>query len=210
MFTEEQAAAYLAGIIDGEGNVSKQNKVVSAGNTDYELIEAMKECCDILGLNCTVYGPRQPKGDNRKPYWDAHIRGRESLQKLLDVVPIRIGRKREVLADQLTRYKSSPRPSREWLHHKYVIEGLTGPQIAELTDTSYARVYKWLRQYGIAVRDTTSRITPPPRDWIVERYHEQGRSPDSIAAELGVSHSTVYRWIHTYGIPIHHARVNED
>lgn len=209
MFTEEQAAAYLAGIIDGEGNVSKQNKAISVGNTDYEVVEAIQECCEVLDLNCSVYGPRKPRG-NRKPYWEVYIRGRETLQRVLDVVPIRIERKREVLRDQLTRYKTSPRPSCEWLREVYIEKRLTGPQIAKLCDTSNPRVYKWLRQCGIRVRDVTSHKEPPPREWLVEQYTNRKRSMLDIGKEHGVSTTTVWRWLHEYGIASNHPHINEN
>lgn len=206
MFTEEQAAAYLAGLIDGEGTVAKVNQAVSMGNTDYEIVEAWQECCSILGLQSTVYGPRKPRG-NRKPFWEVYIRSRDSLQRVFDVVPIRTTRKRELLAEALSRYKYSSRPPKEWLHQKYVVEHLTGPQIAELCDTSYNRVYKWLRDYGIPVRDVTSRIEPPSREWLIEQYVNGKRSMMSIAQELGVAHTTVYRWLQSYQIPRNHQKV---
>lgn len=206
MFTEEQAAAYLAGLIDGEGTVAKVNQAVSMGNTDYEIIEAWQECCAILGLHSTVYGPRQPRG-NRKPYWEVYIRSRDSLRRVLDVVPIRASCKRELLVQALARYKYSPQPSREWLHQKYVVEQLTGPQIAVLCNTSNPRVYKWLRDYGIRVRDVTSRIEPPSREWLIEQYVNGKRSMMSIAQELDVAHTTVYRWLQSYQIPRNHQKV---
>ncbi len=55
--TREQAAYYFAGLLDGEGSVSMSlikgrwwTRSVSITNSDYALIEAAKECLDILGV----------------------------------------------------------------------------------------------------------------------------------------------------------------
>ena len=207
MFTEEQAAAYLAGIIDGEGHVHNYNKAISIGNTDYEIVEAFEQCCAILGLYCKTY-PREPKG-NRKLYWEVHIRGRESLERVAEIVPIQVERKRTRLKEQIASYKYAARPSREWLYEKYVVEGLTGPEVAELAGTSYGPVYKWLRQYGIPVKEGSARprIEPPPREWLVDQYVGGKRSMKDIAEELGVAHTTVYRWLQGYQIPSNHQKV---
>ncbi len=203
MFTEEQAAAYLAGVIDGEGHVSSRNKFIYIGATDVEMVKASVECCKVLGLHCTEYQPRQYRPGNRQQMHEVRIRTQESLQRILDDVPIQIERKKDALRLALTRFKRSPKPSREWLVWAYEQEGMNGPQIAELTSTTAPRVYRWLRSEGIPVRHSpiTTYLKRPEREWLVERFINQGQTVKSIGDELGVAYTTVYKWLDEYAIP---------
>lgn len=42
--------------------------------------------------------------------------------------------------------------TREWLHQKYIVEGLGAPEIAALVGRNSKRVWEWLRDYGIPTR----------------------------------------------------------
>ncbi len=213
MFTEEQAKGYLAGLIDGEGHVSSKHKLIHIGNTEKDIMDAATECCETLDLHCTPYEPRQYRPGNRKQIYEVRIRTQESLQRIHDEVPIASNRKREALAEALTRFKRSPRPSPEWLHEKYVQDGLTGPEIAELANTSHTRVYNWLRQAGIPIH--ASRGWPsveqkrPSKEWLLRRYVEERQSPRRLADELGVSRTTIFRWLDRYEIPRNRPHVTE-
>src|SRR6266853_3807830 len=112
MFTFEQASAYLAAMIDGEGTVSepvpgKYNREISIGNTDEDIIAAIKEAFDVLDIGYRVY-LRQPPG-NRKPLWNVIVHGRPNMKRIRDNIPIRamvkLGRLDRVIASY-----SSPTP----------------------------------------------------------------------------------------------------
>ncbi|BBZ50286.1 hypothetical protein MHEI_20030 [Mycobacterium heidelbergense] len=75
--------------------------------------------------------------------------------------------------------------------------------IAAEVGVSRSVVARLAREYGLQV------ATPGPkvkhifdRDWLFERYVNRKRSLTEIAAEAGVSLSTVARWAKTFGIPL--------
>src|SRR5208282_1986398 len=82
-FTPVEAAAYLAGLIDGEGTVTVPGKThrlrrVSIANTDTAILTAAEQCCEILGIKCTRYA-RKGRPTHWSPAWDVVIYGRMNL-----------------------------------------------------------------------------------------------------------------------------------
>lgn len=41
---------------------------------------------------------------------------------------------------------------RDWLYQKYIVEGLSAPDIARIVDRNSKRVWEWLRDFGIETR----------------------------------------------------------
>src|SRR3954469_13755639 len=102
MDTCEQAAFYLAGIIDGEGYI-KLRRWVAGGrtreswsrkleitNTDPEIITATCEALEMLGVSYTL-GERKPVA-NQRPAWNIAVYGRENYERLRDL-PLRGAKK---------------------------------------------------------------------------------------------------------------------
>lgn len=94
--------------------------------------------------------------------------------------------------------------SRDWLHQKYVIEGLGTVQIGRLVSRHPKRVYEWLVNLGIPTREKWHGNVPdckPFHDpvWLAAEY-AKGRSPYDIAEELGVASGTIYKYLAKAGI----------
>jgi hypothetical protein len=51
------------------------------------------------------------------------------------------------------RKKTSPLYSKDWLSKKYVDEGLSAKQIAELTKQPIMQVYRFLDRFGLRRKD---------------------------------------------------------
>lgn len=95
--TNEQAGAYLAGLIDGEGCVSlctlkngsqagMLRRVVTIGMTDREIIDLAARLYTQLGIGFSR-SDRAP-GGIRKHVWTISVQARSDLIRLADCVPI--------------------------------------------------------------------------------------------------------------------------
>lgn len=103
--TKEGAAWFLAGMIDGEGCVTryvKKNKTgsvsryVTIANTDRGLLEACSRACDILGIDHGIY--RCGRGtENRKRSWNLSIHRRGAVVRTWLQVPLQHVEKAEKL-----------------------------------------------------------------------------------------------------------------
>ncbi len=109
----EQAAGYLAGIIDGEGCMKwvgnkKYGKtlVLTITNTDWDILDATMDCCDVLDLKYRIEEVAKCNHELRdwNRAWCISITGRASLQTISDEVPFRSKKKRERLNQRLSSY----------------------------------------------------------------------------------------------------------
>lgn len=133
----DQARFYLAAMIDGEGHVEcllgKNGywyRRVSVANTDLALIQAVAECCELVGVDYTI---RQQKRREERfhPLLVLRIAGIGNLKILLDCVPLRSPKKLRALQLAVATAKKPHLTSRQrkeivWLTE----EGLTAREIA--------------------------------------------------------------------------------
>jgi hypothetical protein len=81
--------------------------------------------------------------------------------------------------------------SREWLYQKYITEELGTYQIGQLVHRDAKRVYDWLIDFGIPIRERKWKITITDdnsklyhnRNWLYEQYVTNQRSMSEIAIE---------------------------
>jgi hypothetical protein len=200
---EAQAAAYLAGMIDGEGHVgARRNRFVSVSNTDWDLIEAVVKCCELLGLHQTVQ--RLVVREGRKPGWQVIITGKDALERIRELVPIQSARKQKALDDAIASYKQLPRPPRDWLQKKYLDEGMSLQQVAEAWGAKNSvSAWCWLEYHGIPRREAggsaKTKYPRPDREWLKARIDE-GLTLKQIGDLRGAPLSAVWRWCQHYQI----------
>ena len=109
--TEREAAYYLAAMIDGEGCVTwpplptgraMGARCVAIVNTDPFLIRATCKALDRLKINWHTYDyARKPP---RKACTHIHITGRQNLERLLEMVPLKAPSKRWKLIGCIQSY----------------------------------------------------------------------------------------------------------
>jgi hypothetical protein len=102
VFTFDEARGYLAGMIDGEGTVTaiasaKTPRRIRVCNTDASILTAAQEACDVLGLTTTTQWHLRLKRPHHLPLAQISITGKENLQRVADIVPIRSATKIERL-----------------------------------------------------------------------------------------------------------------
>lgn len=112
IITKEQAAPYLAALIDGEGCVYSgpvipgthrvHKRSIQIAVTEWDIIEAAASCCDHLGIRYTVTESRRQEPN--RPVYTLMISARHNLQLVQDLVPIQLMRKRARLAQALASY----------------------------------------------------------------------------------------------------------
>jgi len=121
----EQAAAWLGGIIDGEGHVrhgltqvgtktKNRYKCITITNTDQSILDACQEALELLSIDwkrhmkpINKYGQCKD-GSFRKPCFVIWIMGRENLIKINELVPIRSIQKKEALETAIASYVTDP------------------------------------------------------------------------------------------------------
>lgn len=113
--TKEQAAAWLAGFIDGEGCVYYNRKTLSNGkshsarivtitNTDLALIECAARCFDMLGIGYRR-SERAGASERHKHRYMIDVTKGADMVRLRDLVPIQAPEKRRRLDEALTTYR---------------------------------------------------------------------------------------------------------
>lgn len=108
-----------------------------------------------------------------------------------------------------------------WLRQKYVEEGLSGYEIAEICDIGDTTVYNWLDKHSIEAKDRTEACVKTEgkhqdSDWFYEKYVEEDLSLQDIAELCGICSWTANHWREKHGIDTHvtyatgkdHARYN--
>jgi hypothetical protein len=200
--TETEAACYLAAMIDGEGHIRvHRNRSASVANTERDLIDAVTECCDVLGLHYVVNENsyhREGDGYHRKPIWEVRMAGKDTLERIRDVVPLRSKRKAQAVRDAIAAYTQKPRPPREWLEQKYLVERLSLQQCAEAWGVrNSASAHSWMQYYGIPRREVgggSGRKYPlPDREWLQARVNE-GLTLKQIGDLTGAPVQAAWRW----------------
>lgn len=96
--------------------------------------------------------------------------------------------------------------SRDWLHQKYVVEGLGTVQIGRLVDRHPKRVYEWLIDFGIPTRGKWQGSVRKAglhwsKEWLEAEYGK-GRSLSDLAADAGVAIATLRARMETFGVEI--------
>ncbi|MEU2106482.1 LAGLIDADG family homing endonuclease [Nocardia sp. NPDC019255] len=158
MFNADQAAHYLAAMIDGEGWVGEpksklRNRAIRIANTDRALIDAITECCDVLGIHYTVqYQTGRKPG--WAPQWWVDITGRASFEIVRDRVPVRAPQKRDRIARTAASYRQ-PLDKAEII--RLYSNNMTQKQVAAAMGVSIKRLRNAMDRYGIPARAHVDR-----------------------------------------------------
>lgn len=92
--------------------------------------------------------------------------------------------------------------SEDWLNQKYVVEGLTIEEMAELANRSSSCIQVWLDRRGIPRRIQGPDEKPYlDSDWLQEKYWDEKLSIAEIADAVGVDDSVIYKIMKRRGIP---------
>lgn len=87
------------------------------------------------------------------------------------------------------------------LRQLYDEERLSQAAIGLRLGCSAATVASWMRRCAIPAREGRFQARPLPRALLEELYCSRRLTLAAIAAQLGVSVSTVHNWRRAYGIP---------
>lgn len=98
--------------------------------------------------------------------------------------------------------------NRDWLYKRYIEERRTSTDIAKQCGCDLTTITRWLRKYGIKIRDRSARqlfkadapFYLDPK-WLKEMYWDKGLSLSEIGALVGRTPSTIYTNMQRRGIP---------
>ncbi len=156
--TKDEAAAYLAAMIDGEGSVyapewkTSNRRQVCISNTDWDIICATTRCCDVLGVPYRL-DVRLKNGNGILPIHRVRIGTTAAIATLAATVPVQCKRKMEGL-----RRAAIPAPPRglpiaaEELKRLYWDEDVPVVEIAKAYGVKKATVYSWFYKLGVPRR----------------------------------------------------------
>lgn len=124
---------------------------------------------------------------------------------------VRYGKKTPVFCSRKCKgeWQRTQKPvDREWLHQKYVVEELSTYQIGKLVSRDPKQVWRWIKDYGIPLREREWSIEPDLENrpyqhpgWLWVEYFFNGRSAEDIAQEFGVDKNNIYHFLKKAGIP---------
>lgn len=161
--SKREAAAYLSGMIDGEGHVHFHDtkpirRVVTIVNTDVALIEACEDALDMLGVLYSRHSWKaRPEGC--RPAMRIYIGNPHNLTKLNNHVRLQAPTKSAALAAAVAykgRYWQLLPREREaaLIDVKRLYEQglLSGAAIAKRYGCTPSTIEKWLREAGVEIR----------------------------------------------------------
>jgi hypothetical protein len=148
--SEPLASGYISGIIDGEGNVDSKKKRIRVSNTDYDIIEAYKECLEFFGIQYTEYANK--KYDGLKQTWTVYVNRRTEIEKLAMHIYLRAPDKHQSLQDILNSYIDMPTMTYEEAYELYIIQGMSVAQVAKVKGCCSAYARKLMSELGIEIR----------------------------------------------------------
>lgn len=156
--SREEAAGYVAGMIDGEGHVTvrsrgRYDRAVFISNTEWPLIEATSEALALLEVPHRIQ-PVKTKA-TRKSLWHVVVRKRDGFEKLSLAVVLRHPTKAARLREIVASYR--PRPSREILEQLYVFEQRSCESIGTLYGMHRDTVRRLMDEYDIPRRSPSER-----------------------------------------------------
>lgn len=112
------------------------------------------------------------------------------------------------------RYANAPYRNQDWLIQKRFVEHMSEGMIADECGASRSTVNRWLRRFGLDEVSRTeatalrhARVNAPYKSeqWLRLEYEMNQRSTYDIAASLGVSPSTIRRWLQRHETKIRDA-----
>lgn len=94
---------------------------------------------------------------------------------------------------------------KDWLHQKYIVEGLGTYQIGKLVKRNPKQVYQWLIGYGIETRkrDWVTEAGAQPfhdREWLYDQYVNKELSAQEIASQFSVTEGLILFWLRKHDI----------
>ena len=106
---------------------------------------------------------------------------------------------------ELRRVKDKRLTDADWLRRQYLAKNRTGYDIAEECGCSFSNVYTWLKRHGIEIA-AEAHHAPDSRlldkEWLREKYSEDGYTMQQIARECGCSENAVGNWLEKHDIEV--------
>ncbi len=116
------------------------------------------------------------------------------------------GIERRSISEAQTDGNVEPLKDPRWVNKQYWDLGRSSFDIAEKLDVDPKTVTRWMDEHGIERRSVTDPLTDEQielltdNEWIHNQYHKQNKSTTRIANEVGVSRTTLRKYMNEHGI----------
>lgn len=94
----------------------------------------------------------------------------------------------------------------EWLRVNYLEEERPASELAEEEDVATSTIYTWLERHGIERRTAASDVDDDAcytdKEWLSEKYVEEGLSTPEIGEIADVHAGTIQSWLDRHDIPV--------
>ena len=152
--SKEEAAAYLSGLIDGEGHIRAAGYslgcVINIYNTDKGIIEGAQAALHELNVSYSVY-TRNPRGISKLLGYILRIGTQKEIEKLAPHLKLQSKAKKANLEAILKHYKTSNQkrlPQYKWPLEELGIlldSGMTQRQAATKLNVAQSTIERWNR-----------------------------------------------------------------
>ena len=195
------------------------------GLTTYEIAEQLgatnKLISDWLG-RFGISTAKMPLYQDREWLYDQYVIQEKSIREIARELGVSYGPIQEWLhrhgipisGETYSGYKShenAPYRDHDWLLQKRFVERKSEAAIADECGASRSTINRWLRRLGfdqvarseaMALRHARAEAPYKEKEWLQREYETNKRSSYNIAAELGVSPSTIRCWLLRHDIEI--------
>ena len=172
--SKTEAAAWLSGIIDGEGHVSRRKashgarglvREVRITNTDMAILDAARAALDLLGVEHVTYDRSDRERLGSKPIFDIVISRKANLEHLASQITLH-SMKGAQMEEMIGSYLRGNRPSKEDLD-ALVATGMSDRRIGEKFGVTAGAVWFWRRDYALG-KAAAPVGRPKGRKWTPE------------------------------------------
>jgi hypothetical protein len=181
--TRPYAAAYLAGLFDGEGTIAlslaKSGKVqlrrISLTNTDKSILDHAGDCLNALDIEHGIFQRNFPTNPKWNTAWDINIYGRRNIVLFCRYIKVASATKRAKLKALRTSYRRAARRYRRFYggsNYATIVrlygEGWSLQRIAVHLGTHHEMIRQALIKGG---HDRRERFTP--HEMAMRRWHRE-------------------------------------
>lgn len=162
MFHKRVTADYIRGFADGEGGF--HDHIVEIGNTDWRLLERIRDELYELNIECTITRKDPPRGTNHEPFSLLRITGIKNLAGFAYFIGFGQARKQQSLENYL---KSLCRQGREYNlkdNNEYITMSADGHSlhsVANKLGLAYNAIWKRVHNAIWPIPDELIKILEP-------------------------------------------------
>jgi len=211
--TPKISYSYLAGLIDGDGSISKTKDGlwhISISLTNKEVLDKIK---DFVIKNAPNYVGVRKKAEvykaSKENMYTLRIGNQKILAFLLKRLIPHLIIKKAIATKALNTLKIrenykflnyTKEELKRILEDYYINQKLSIRQIARKFNVNYSTIHQWLIKFNIPRREKPPEKIHIPKEELIKLYVKEGKSASEIARIYNVAHTTILDKLRKFGI----------